>query len=123
MILGASRYYVRSILAAKELGCEVLVTDRNPRAEGFRYADLHEVMDISDLEGSLSVAEKYDIEGVVPLNDFGVITAAFIAEEMGIVGISRRIAEYATNKAWMRKICRAHLSGGFLPRIRIHWTP
>jgi len=104
MILGASRYYVRSILAAKELGCEVLVVDRNPEAEGFRYADRHEVMDISDLEGSLSVAEKYDIEGVVPVNDFGVKTAAFIAEEMGIVGISRRIAEYSTSKAWMRKI-------------------
>lgn len=103
MILGASRYYVRSILAAGELGCEVLVTDRNPRAEGFQHADYHEVVDITDIEGSIRLANKYEISGVVAVNDFGVRTAAAIAKELGLVGISPKVAEYATNKAWMRK--------------------
>lgn len=103
MILGGSRYYIRSIIAAKELGCEVVVTDRNSQAEGFSHAHYYEVMDITDIEGSLEVAKKYAIDGIVPVNDFGVRTAAVISEELGLVGISPKVAEYATNKAWMRK--------------------
>ena len=103
MILGASRYYVRSIIAAQELGCEVLVTDKNPGAEGFQYADRYEVMDISDIEGSLSVAQKHTINGVVAVNDFGVRTAAAIAEQMNLISITPKVAELVTNKASMRK--------------------
>ncbi len=103
MILGASRYYVRSILAARELGCEVIAIDRNPDSAGFHYADHYEVVDIVDLKRAIGVAKKYDIDGVIAVNDFGVMTAATIAEEMGLVGISTQSAEYTTNKAWMRK--------------------
>lgn len=103
MILGASRYCVRSILAARELGCEVLATDRNPGAEGFRYADLSEAVDISDLEGTVAAARRHRVDGVVPLNDFGVVTAAAVARELGLVGISPEAAEQATSKAWMRR--------------------
>jgi biotin carboxylase len=103
MILGGSRYYIRSIMAAKELGCEVIVTDRNSEAEGFAHADYFDVMDITDIDGSLEVAKKFEIDGIVPVNDFGVRTAAAIAEELGLVGISPLVAEYTTNKACMRK--------------------
>ncbi len=102
MILGASRYYIRSIIAAKELECEVIVTDRNSEADGFAYADYHDVVDISDIEGSLEVAKKYAIDGIVPVNDFGVRTAAAIAEELGLSAIGPKVAEYATDKAYMR---------------------
>ena len=104
MILGASRYYIRSILAAQELGCRVLVIDKNPDSHGFRYADYHELMDISDSEGSLRVARDYGIHGVVAVNDFGVRSAAIISEKMNLVGLSPTVAEFATSKAWMRQI-------------------
>ena len=103
MILGASRYNVRSILAAKELGCEVVVTDRKPDADGFRYADYSEAVDITDIEGSIGVARKYAVDGAVAVNDFGVRTVAAIAEELDLAGIRLPVAEYATNKALMRK--------------------
>lgn len=102
MILGASRYYIRSILAAKELGCEVLATDREPDSEGFRYADCHEAVDITDVPGSIAVAKKYGIDAVVAVNDYGVSTAAAVSQELGLAGISPQVAEYATSKAWMR---------------------
>ena len=102
MILGASRYYIRSILAAKTLGYKVIVTDRNPAAEGFQQADHSQAVDITDIEGSLAVAKKYRIDGIIPVNDFGVRTAAAIAETLGLPGISSLVAEYATNKALMR---------------------
>ena len=94
---------MRSILAAKELGCEVVVTDRNPEADGFKYADYHEVADINDIERSVEVARKYSVDGVVAVNDFGVRAAAAIAEELNLPGIGREVAEYATSKAWMRR--------------------
>jgi biotin carboxylase len=103
MVLGASRYYVRSILAARELGCEVLAIDRNPEAEGFRFADFSEPVDITDIEGSVRVAGKYGVNAVVAVNDFGVRTAAAVARALGLVGISPEVAEYATSKAWMRR--------------------
>jgi biotin carboxylase len=104
MILGASRYYVRCIAAAKELGCWVLVTDRNPQAEGFRFADHSEVVDISDIPASIALARRYRVAGVVAVNDFGVPTAAAIADALGLAGITKQAAEYATSKAWMRRI-------------------
>jgi biotin carboxylase len=107
MILGASRYGVRSILAAREIGCEVLATDKNPEADGFRYADRFEVVDISDIEGSIRAAKKHDISGVIAVNDFGVKTAAAIAQELGLVGISSEVAQQVTSKAWMRRLWEA----------------
>ncbi len=103
LILGASRYYVRSILAARKLGYHVIVTDKNPAADGFRFADHYEVMDISNIEDTIGVAKKYAVDGVVAVNDFGVMTAAVVAKEMGLIGISPKVAEFATSKAWMRR--------------------
>ena len=103
MILGASRYYARSILAAKELGFETVVTDRTPNADGFRHADYHEVVDVTDISGSIEVARKYGIDGILALNDFGVPTAAVVAKTLGLAGINPEVAKYATSKVWMRK--------------------
>lgn len=103
MILGASRYYIRSIMAARELGYDVVVTDRNPKSEGFKYADHYEVVDITDIPESAKVAEKYRISGVLAVNDFGVRTAAAIIEKLNLVGISPQVAECATDKMWMKK--------------------
>ena len=104
MILGASRYYVRYIEAARQLGCAVLVTDRNPKAEGFLYADRHEAVDITDINGSIEVAKRHRINGVIAVNDFGVRTAAAIADALHLPGIDLQVAEYATSKAWMRTL-------------------
>jgi biotin carboxylase len=104
MILGASRYYVRYVAAAQTLGCEVLLTDRNAQAEGFAFADRWEVVDIADVAGSIGVARRHRVDGVVAVNDFGVQTAAAIAAALGLAGIEPRVAEYATSKAWMRRI-------------------
>lgn len=103
LILGASKYCVRSIISAKEIGCEVIVTDRNPEAEGFKFADRYEVVDITNIEGSIEVAKKYRVDGVVAINDFGVITASAIASELGLVGIGEDTARYTTNKGLMRQ--------------------
>ncbi len=103
MILGASKYMIRSIQIAKRMGCRVLVTDGNPRAEGLQYADYAEVIDITDIDQSICIAKHYQIDAVVPMNDFGVPTAAAVATAIGLVGISHEAAINSTCKSRMRK--------------------
>jgi biotin carboxylase len=104
LILGASRYYVRSIQAAREAGCTAVVTDRDPNAAGFAYADHAETVDITDIPGTLAVAHRYRIDGIVAVSDFGVPTAAAVASELHLPGIPPIVAADATNKARMRAV-------------------
>ena len=107
LILGASRYYARSIRRARELGYRVVAVDRDAAAEGFADADESAAVDIVDRDGVLKVARQHRIAGVVPLNDFGVETAAYVAHHLGLVGISIEAAARATNKALMREAWQA----------------
>ena len=102
MVLGASRYYARSIRKARDIGYRVIAIDRDPAAEGFADADEHAAVDITDRDGALRVAHERGIDGIVPLNDFGVETAAHVAHHLGLVGISSDAAARATSKTLMR---------------------
>lgn len=103
MILGAGNFMVPAIITAKEMGLKVLVTDKNPEAVGFKYADFFETIDITDCEKSIEIAKKYDIDGVVPLSDYGVKTASLISKSLALAGINPDVAEIATDKRLMRK--------------------
>lgn len=103
MILGASRYYSRCIEGARAAGYKILVVDRNAESDGFRYADMSAVCDIADCDNILLLAIDNKIDGIVPINDVGVPTAAFVSERMGLRGISREVAVLATNKEAMRR--------------------
>lgn len=103
MILGASRYYLKSIVAAKQAGYFVIALDKNPQAEGFCAADIGIVCDIINYDDVLKISRQYNIDGIVPVNDYGIPTAAYVAEKMNLPGISRHTALLATNKEEMRK--------------------
>jgi biotin carboxylase len=103
MLLGASHFYTPVIRELQKLGVRVLVTDRNPKAEGFRYADISETMDISDREGTLKVARSHKIQGIMAVNDFGVRTASYVAERLGLVGIHQECAATSCDKGKQRQ--------------------
>ncbi len=103
MILGASRYYLRSIEATRRCGYRVVAVDRNPAAAGLAAADCGEACDIMDAPGVLRLARSHRIDGIVPVNDYGVPTAALVAEALGLPGISPAAAELATSKEAMRR--------------------
>lgn len=97
-ILGAGRWQIPTIKMVKELGVKILATDMNPNADGFRYADFHEVANITDVAETLKVARKQGIDGIMPISEYGVKTAAYIAEALGLVGLKPEIAEMAVDK-------------------------
>jgi biotin carboxylase len=103
IILGASRYYSRSIEAAKKAGYYIISLDRNPDSEGFNVANEYFVCDIVDKQKVLAIARNNNISGIIPLNDYGVPTAAYVSEKLNLPGISEKTASLATNKELMRK--------------------
>lgn len=120
LILGASRYYSASIAAAKRAGYEVVAVDRTSNSPGFEIADASAVIDIVDVDGIARFAREQRIDGIVPLNDYGVPTAAAVAERLGLPGISSAVAERATRKSSMRDCWMA--AGVPCPRVELALT-
>jgi len=106
MILGAGVMQVPMIKKAKEMGLVAIATDMNPEAVGFEHADLGVAIDIKDAAAhagwALQNKEKYNISGVVAGADVA-ITAACVADALGLPGIPVEVAERSNNKSLMKE--------------------
>ena len=98
MILQAGQSQIRIIQTAKNMGLEVIATDRNKDAPGFEYADYSKDIDVIDKNNTLKYAEEMKINGILPGGDISLATAAFVSQNLGIVGLTTEQAELATNK-------------------------
>lgn len=107
-VLGGGAWRLPTIRRAQALGHRVLVTDLHADGPGYAVADRRELMDLTNLEGSLEVARRHAIQGVLAdTSDIAVTTAAFIAERLGLPGIGMEAALNCTDKARMRACTRA----------------
>lgn len=85
MILGGLRYALPVIQAAHELGAYVITADYLPDNIAHRYSDEYCNVNITDREATLQAARERSIDGVISFAcDPGVVTAAFVAEKMGL---------------------------------------
>lgn len=104
LIIGAGFLQAFVIRKAKEMGYETLAVDANPDAQGFTYADRHAVINIVDEKACLEYARQENIDGVLTAaTDYGVLTAAYIAQEMGLPGLKYEVAQTIKNKYKVRK--------------------
>ncbi len=103
LILGASRYYLRSIQAARRLGYTVLAVDVNPDAPGLAAADHAAAIDLAAADAVLGYARQQGVDGIAALNDYGVATAATVCQALGLPGLSPQAARIATDKELMRR--------------------
>lgn len=72
---------------AKEMGYYVVSTGNDPKLIGHQFSDEYIPCDYSDKEAVLKLVRDNGIEGIVSCaNDFGVLTAAYVAEQMGWKG-------------------------------------
>ena len=105
LILGAGFLQSFIIKKAKEIGYYTIAIDKNPNAVGFLYADEHEVIDIIDREACLKYARLKNIDGVITVaTDYGVLSSAYIAEQMNLPGLRYEIAKAIKNKYLVRRI-------------------
>ena len=108
LILGGSRYYLKTIKTAKRLGYHTIVSDQNPHADGFKESSESIVIDIKDYAKILEFCKINCVDGIIALNDFGVYTAAYVSEKLNLPGIDPNIAKIAINKAKLRNEWQIH---------------
>jgi len=107
LILGAGRYNVPSIAAARQAGFFALVADRNKDAPGLKLADIPLAIDVNDCDSlTEAIRQNGGIDGVISMAEVGVRSAARISAELGLPSISEEAAANATSKANMRRLWR-----------------
>lgn len=85
MILGGSRYAIPVIKAAHELGAYVITCDYLPDNIAHKYSDEYCNVSIVEKESVLKAAQELNIDGIMSFAcDPGVVTAAYVAEKMGL---------------------------------------
>lgn len=110
MILGGSSFAIPVIEAAHKLGVYVITCDYLPNNIAHKYSDEYCNVSIIEKEEVLKVARQLEIDGITSFAcDPGVITAAYIAEQMGLpnVGPYESVC-ILQNKGRFRKFLKDH---------------
>jgi len=98
---------IPGIIEAKKLGLNLVVSDGNPSAPGFAYADHSVVADTYNIEQTLDCVKDYcregKVDGVISIASDVPLTVATIANEFGLPGISIETALLASNKLKMKQ--------------------
>lgn len=104
LIIGAGFLQDFVICKAKLMGYEVYAVDADPNAIGFKHADHFGVVNIVDERACLEYARNHQIDGVLTAaTDYGVLTAAYVAQEMKLPGLKYEVAQLIKNKYQVRK--------------------
>ena len=104
LVIGSGFLQDFVICKAKSMGYETLAVDANPKAVGFSHADKYKVINIIDEQACLEYAKEEKIDGVLTAaTDYGVLTASYIAQEMGLPGLDYEVARLIKNKYRVRK--------------------
>lgn len=99
LVLGAGFLQKFVIEKAVSMGYHVIAVDKNPNAVGFAATTESAVVDIIDPQACLSFAKAHGIDGVMTAaTDYGVLSAAYVAEKLGLPSISYKAAELIKNK-------------------------
>lgn len=109
LVIGAGFLQDFVIQKAVAMGYETLTVDANPNAIGFSHAHKHAVVNIVDEKACLEYARSENIDGVVTAaTDYGVLSAAYVAQEMGLPGLKYEVAQLIKNKYRVRKCLYEH---------------
>ena len=87
LLLCASHNDLGLVRALRKLGYYIIVTGNIDGAPGQRWCDKYIKVDYSNNELILEIAKTEKIDAIVQCcNDFGVYTAAYVAEKLGLPG-------------------------------------
>lgn len=104
LVVGAGFLQDFVIQKAKSMGYATIAVDANPASIGFHHADKFKVINIVDEKACLAYAKEEKIDGVLTAaTEYGVLSAAYIAEQMSLVGLKYEAAKKIKNKYQVRK--------------------
>ena len=97
-----------AIKKAKSMGLQVIAVDMNPKAVGFcEDGIIKEVISTIDTPAIIEAAKRNRVDGVMTIaSDMPMRSVAAVADELGLVGISKETAIKATDKGEMRMALR-----------------
>ena len=110
MFLGGIYYSVPAIEVAHQHGYHVITVDYLPENIAHKYSDEFHNVSILDKDAILHLAKELQIDGIVSYGvDPGVVTAAYVAEQMGLpFQCSYQSACILQDKSLFRKFLRDH---------------
>lgn len=104
LLLGGSAQQIIAIKTAQKLGYYVVLCDFLEDNPGQYVADRFYLVSTTDKESVLEVAKMEHINGVLAYaSDPAALTAAYVAEKMGLVGNPYKSVEILCNKDKFRK--------------------
>ncbi len=120
LIIGAGVEQIRAYELAREMGLEVIGTDRNPDAPALAYADHQLISDTHDpganVKAALAFHAEHPIHGVMTIAHDVPLTVARVAEALDLPHIPIEAAELAIDKLAMKD--RFRRDGIAVPRYR-----
>ena len=109
MLLGGVRYLLPVIEAAHKLGAYVITVDYLPDNIAHTYSDEYVNVSIIDRDAVLNVAQEKQIDGILSFGvDPGVVTAAYVAEKMGLSSPPLKSVEILQNKDKLRDFLQSN---------------
>lgn len=109
LVLAASPYQIPTITTAKQLGYRVITTDNVPDNPGHALADKSYGVDTTDKQAVLEIARQEGIDGIIAsCTDVAVPTTAYVAEQLGLTGVSFKCTQTVCDKIAFRKFLRSH---------------
>jgi len=109
MLLGGIRYLLPVIKTAHELGVEVITADYLPNNIAHKYSDTYVNVSILDRDAVLKAAQELKIDGIMSFGvDPGVVTAAYVADKMGLAYPPLESCEILQNKDKFRDFLATH---------------
>ena len=104
LFLGGSDIQVPGIEFAKSLGYFVITCDYLPENPGHKISDKYYDVSTTDLDGVLEIARKENIDGITAYaSDPAALTASYVAEKLGLIGIPYGSANILSNKDEFRQ--------------------
>ena len=108
IILGAGEIQIPVIKKVNELGYYSIALDYDKDAVGLKYADKCYVVSSTDVDKVLAVVKEENADALLTTSDYPVNVVAAVSEMMGLVSMSKEVANICTNKFIQRKIFSAH---------------
>ena len=108
LIIGAGIEQVPAIVLAKKMGLYVVVSDMNPSAPGFKYADDYFLASTYDVKATVKQAIRFNktsrkINGVITVASDIPLTVAKVAKALDLPGNSIESATLAQDKLLMKQ--------------------
>lgn len=109
LLLGGLRYLLPVIESAHSLGYYVITCDYIPDNIAHKYSDEYHNVSIIDKEAVLALSRELQIDGIMSFAvDPGVITAAYVQEQMGLPGNPYESVCILQNKDRFRNFLTLH---------------